>query len=228
MSIEAKVLGTPAGTPWIGDMKASSVTAIHAGYAGNNATLAFPGPFTQPTQPRLLTVTFNAAWDGGTVTVTGTDINGRVLTEVFTPGAGTTVVGTKLFATVVSAAKSLVGASATTASIGNSYVVGAPSNIEGHALIGYQFSWTNAASPIGVVSFDVSNTYDPNRPDWFAYGVTWKNVAAPSTFVHPNASVAGEICSLQDIPWKWIRPRYTQTSGGTADRLSCDIQGKRR
>lgn len=108
---------------------AASTTAVHAGYAGNNATNAFPGPFTNPAVPRNLTVTFNALWDGGTVTVTGTDQFDAATSEVFTPGAGTTVVGTKIFKTATSAVKSLVGASATTASIGTGTKLGVAANI---------------------------------------------------------------------------------------------------
>ena len=73
------------------DPAAKSVTAVHADYAGSAANV-WTGTFTDPVIPRNLTATFNAAWDGGTVTVTGTDQFDNAISEDFAPGAGTTVV----------------------------------------------------------------------------------------------------------------------------------------
>lgn len=60
----------------------------------------------QPDVPRNITVTrtaVGAADTGGTVTITGTDAGGNVITESITVGAdGVTVAGTKAFKTVTS------------------------------------------------------------------------------------------------------------------------------
>lgn len=103
---------------------ATSTTAVHAGFAGNDPSNNFPGPFTNPDVARTATVTFGAAWDGGTVTLTGTDPFGNPQTEAFVPGAGSTVQGTKIWKTITSATKGAVGASANTASIGTGATIG--------------------------------------------------------------------------------------------------------
>lgn len=59
--------------------------------------------------PRNVRATFGAAWDGGDVTVTGTDQFGAAQTEVLAAVAGQVVVGTKVFKTVTGLAKAAVG-----------------------------------------------------------------------------------------------------------------------
>jgi hypothetical protein len=59
--------------------------------------------------PRNLRCTFGAAWDGGTITITGTDQFGVPQTEVIAGTAGQVVVGTKVWKTVTALAKSAVG-----------------------------------------------------------------------------------------------------------------------
>lgn len=105
----AEDLGTPA---------AASTTAIHAAFAGNDASLNFPGPITNPDVPRNLTVTFAAGWDGGDVNVVGEDNAGNPINETFASGPGTTVKGNIPFSVVTSATKGAVGAAADAASIG--------------------------------------------------------------------------------------------------------------
>lgn len=67
------------------------------------------GSYTLAAQPdvaRNITVTTTAVGTAdtqGTITITGTNINGKVITEVITPVAGTTVAGLKAFKTVTSA-----------------------------------------------------------------------------------------------------------------------------
>ncbi len=227
MSSPHKVMGAVAPSPWIGDMTMWTVTAIHAGYAGNNATLAFPGPFTQPTQPRTLTATFNASWDGGTVTVVGTDIKGRTISEVFTPGAGTTVVGKKQFATVVSAAKSLVGASATTASIGNDAIRSAPVNMENFSLAGWQFAWPATGTPVGSIGFEGSNAYDRERPE--DNDQAWTDLPVDGSLINPPTGAAGTTTySHPQYPFSWIRAYYLATSGGSGARLTAIVNMKKR
>lgn len=91
--------------------------AVH-GAVQESAANDFPGPFTSPDVPRNLTVTFAAGWQGGNVTVVGTDYQGLTISEVFVAAAGTTVVGTKIFKTVVSATKAASAGTTDTATIG--------------------------------------------------------------------------------------------------------------
>lgn len=105
---------------------ADSVDGVHAGVAASAAN-AFPGPITAPDVPRALQCVFGVGWDGGNVTVTGTDQFDAALTEAFTsPGAGGgTVTGSKAFKTVTAIAKATVGASGATCSVGRYHLFGA-------------------------------------------------------------------------------------------------------
>lgn len=104
---------------------ADNVAGVHAGHAASGAN-AFPGPFTSPDVPRTLQLTFGVGWDGGDVTVVGTDQFDAALSELFTsPGAGGGLVtGSKAFKTVTSATKASVGASGATCSIGRYHGLG--------------------------------------------------------------------------------------------------------
>lgn len=99
-----------------------SDTAVHAAVS-DTAANAYPGPFTNPDVPRNLSVKYGAAWDGGDVTVVGTDQFGNAVSETFAFSAGT-VVGTKIFKTVTSASKTAIGVGVATASIGTGNVLG--------------------------------------------------------------------------------------------------------
>lgn len=77
-----------------------------------------------PDVPRNLRVIMAASWDGGDVTVNGTDQFNNPISEVFTTGSGVTRVGTKIFKTVTSATKASVGATANAATIGTGDLLG--------------------------------------------------------------------------------------------------------
>jgi hypothetical protein len=62
--------------------------------------------------PRNVRCVFGGKWDGGDITVTGTDQFGAAQTEVIADAAGSTVVGTKIFKTVTAVAKEAVGVDA--------------------------------------------------------------------------------------------------------------------
>lgn len=59
--------------------------------------------------PRNLIATFGANWDGGKITVTGTDQFGKAQTEELASNTGSTTVGTKVWKTVTGATKETVG-----------------------------------------------------------------------------------------------------------------------
>ncbi len=87
---------------------ASDIAAVHAAHLASGAN-TFPGPITNPDKPRNAVVDFSAGWDGGNVTVNGTDQFNAVINEVFTAVPATTVVGAKIFKTVTSITKATVG-----------------------------------------------------------------------------------------------------------------------
>ncbi len=102
---------------------------VHALYDSNSA--AFPGPFTNPAIPRNLTVTKSASWDGGTITVVGTNQFDEAISETFSNVVETTV-GTKIFKTVTGATKSIPsGVAGNGASIGTGVVIGVVARVAG-------------------------------------------------------------------------------------------------
>lgn len=88
---------------------------VHAAVAGTAANV-FPGPFTNPDIPRNLRVSAGVGYDGGAVTVTGTDQFDAVITEVFSSPVGGQN-GVKAFKTVTGASKAAVGVDPATVSI---------------------------------------------------------------------------------------------------------------
>lgn len=101
-------LGVPA---------AANTTAVHA-LIDTTAITATTTGFTNPVVPRNLTVTKAASWDGGTVTVTGTDQFDRVVSETFPALTAGEEQGTIAFKTVVSSLHSVALAG------GNGYSIG--------------------------------------------------------------------------------------------------------
>lgn len=84
---------------------ANSVAATSYGDAASNDITVAASPAT----PRNVRAVFGATWDGGDLTVSGTNQFDAPVTETLVAVAGTTVVGTKIFKTVSSISKSAVG-----------------------------------------------------------------------------------------------------------------------
>jgi len=150
---------------------ADAVAAIHAGFAGDDVSNDFPGPFTNPDVPRGLSFTFGAGWDGGDITPVGTDIDDAPCTEVITnPGAGGGAVQSlKVYKTVTAATKGAAGVNAATCSIDSWHKLGllnAPSVMGGIVSVAgvtEQAAWDNLSQckgftpttvPDGAVNFD--------------------------------------------------------------------------
>lgn len=88
--------GTPA---------AKSATSVHASVFGDAVgPVVLTTGLANPATPRNLRAVFGAAWDGGDVTVVGTNQFGAAVSEVILASAGSTVVGVKVFATITSVA----------------------------------------------------------------------------------------------------------------------------
>ena len=71
---------------------------------------AWVGPFTSPVVPRNASITFEAAWAGGDVTITGTNQFDAAQTETIADVAGSIVYGSKIFKTITGATNQLNGA----------------------------------------------------------------------------------------------------------------------
>lgn len=98
-----------AGFVSLGAVAAKSTTGVHANIAATTSVVPVTTGITNPAQPRNVTATFGAGWDGGNVVVTGTDQWGNAITETITAVAGSTVAGVKIFKTVTSVAHTAVG-----------------------------------------------------------------------------------------------------------------------
>lgn len=135
---------------------AKSANSVAAALAANAA-----GPFVisaSPAAPRNLRVVFATSWDGGNVTVIGTDQFDQPVTESFTGASNVTVVGTKIFKTVTSASKSAVGATANTASIGTGDKLGLV--VKGSQA----FCLVGDSTPTAMAPATYDNTYNGFTP----------------------------------------------------------------
>ena len=164
-------LGTPAFLSYDG---------VHAAVVASDPN-AFPGPIGAIDVPRVLQVQISDAttWDGGTITVDGTDWQNLVIQEVFTStgiGAPENIVGTKAFKTVTAITKGAVGVSAATASVGYENVL-AIQTTGTPATVG--FSWksmggfpSGQASTIDVANKTVAISLDGVSPYYLMISVT--------------------------------------------------------
>jgi len=144
---------------------AKSATAVHASLLATAANL-FPGPLTNPVTPRNLSAVAAATYDGGSLTVVGTDQFDKAQTEVIAAVANTTVYGTKIWKTVTSVTKATIGVAAAGVSVGTGDKIGVPWNVANTA--GMMFvggvleavtidpavdGWTATSVPNGALSF---------------------------------------------------------------------------
>lgn len=91
--------------------------------AANSPAGAIPGPYTNPARPQRVCVHYPANWDGGPITVSGTNLYGGSISETIPAAVDDTIVGEKEFATVTGATKGTQGATTGQASIGCGYMV---------------------------------------------------------------------------------------------------------
>lgn len=135
---------------------AANTTAINAtGIAANNPSNMMPGVFNSPANPRNVSVTYPAGWDGGAITVSGVDAFSRLQTETIPATPGSTVNGVKAFLGVSGATKTLVGVTLgiATLGVGNTFGVKAQLTQTGALLV------DNVAEP--VILDTTNNTFTP-------------------------------------------------------------------
>ena len=109
----------------VGPAAAKGTTDVHALIDSVSLTETVAG-FTNPDVPRNLRVTKAVSWDGGTVTVNGTNQFDEVISEVFPSVADGLEVGTKIFKTVTGSLHSIALAGGNGYSIGTGDLVGLP------------------------------------------------------------------------------------------------------
>ena len=90
-------------------------------------------------------------------------------------------------------------------------------SMEAFRYVSFDFSWTGANSPIGVLAFEISN--DAVTPYPF-----------PGTFspaiVQPSGSAGTQFCDALFTNAAYIRVKYTRTSGGAGDIITGRHQRK--
>lgn len=133
----------------------------------------FVPPFTSPAIPRTLNVKFAANWDGGDVTITGTNQYGEEIEEEFTGASDVTVVGEKAFATVTRAVKSAAGADAATALLGWGENLGLPER----AADAFCILTADGVAEPGVIDEDNHTIAPDTAPDGAVDFVVMMNVA---------------------------------------------------
>ena len=109
---------------YLGTPLSNSTSGLATSLAANSVSNNFVG-LVNPDVLRSVSVDFPSAWDGGNITITGTDTVG-VQTEVVTSTPGQTIDTTKAFLTLTSITKSAVGASSQTCGIGRGRGLGLP------------------------------------------------------------------------------------------------------
>jgi hypothetical protein len=145
---------------------AKAATAVHAAVAGNAVANLFPGPITNPVSARNLSAVAAASYDGGALTIVGTNQFDAAQTEVITPVAASTVYGTKIWKTVTSITKAAVGANAAAVSVGTGDKIGVLYNVanstglmfvggvlEAATIDPVADAWTATSVPNGALSF---------------------------------------------------------------------------
>lgn len=143
----------------------ASGVAVHAAVQ-ESAVNAFPGPFTQPTIPRNLQCVFDAGWQGGDVTVTGTDQFAAVISEVFTAVAGTTVEGNKVFASITGAAKTTMAGTTDAVNLQTGTKLGIPVDVADAGILVFSLDPTDFAPPADCPeAFTLDLTYNSFIPE---------------------------------------------------------------
>jgi hypothetical protein len=140
---------------------AKGTTDVHAAVAGNAASNTFPGPFTNPAQPRNLRLTMATSYDGGDVVVAGTNQFDEPISETFATGSNVVRVGSKVFKTITGATKAAVGANAATVSIGTGDKIALPFRV-GSTVGTLQATTTNEAVTVDAVEHAFTPTTAPN------------------------------------------------------------------
>jgi len=125
LSAAEKLAGSLQGAESVINLGApdAPAVAVHASVPATDPNV-FPGPFTDPDVPRTLDVVYGLGYDGGDVTIVGTDQFDQAQTEVNVAVANSTVAGAKIFKAVTAISKATVGASGATATVQTGDILG--------------------------------------------------------------------------------------------------------
>jgi hypothetical protein len=138
------------------DAVAAAVNAIApvTALADGLTTTLTTADIDQPTTPRVLNVTGNAASAVGDVVITGTDASGAVLVETITSTGAATVAGTKAFASVSTIVLPARGAGGDTIAVGATGAFGLPFRLPHDTVI--KILNNNTATTVASGSFSAT------------------------------------------------------------------------
>lgn len=201
-----RVTSTDIVSPAVAALGASNLNQVSLRYVHTTvlatASNVFPGPIQDPPNgAERLIVLVTSGWDGGSVTVVGTDVLGNSITEVFTDPAGSpspaTVIllGTKEFASITSITKSVIGVAVAGVQVGlrdSRYL----------RIVGF-----GPGNPKGSVSRDLTHNGgtlgNPDRIRWataLSAGTTGKAVSDGLNRIPDDTGVQAEIASILRAP----------------------------
>jgi len=93
-----------------------------------------------------------------------------------------------------------------------------PIDLENIDNVGIQVSWTSA-NAVGVISVQGSLDYKPTAPP---NSGTWFDLTFDPALAQPNSDSSGYLINLNQVPYTWLRLKYTRTSGtGTLNAYAC-------
>lgn len=147
--------------------EAPGADTVHAAITMTTAAQTITTNITNPKAPRGLSVTGGHVDCVGIVKITGTNINGDVITESITQSGTDTVAGTKAFKTITSLAiPARSSANTPTVTIGTTDVMGLPLCLPAAACVYATYhnaTLEGTAATVTVSSTAIeSNTADPN------------------------------------------------------------------
>lgn len=120
----------------VGAVAAKGTTEVHALIDTAAITETTTG-FTNPDVPRNLRVTKAASWDGGTVTINGTNQFDEIISETFPALVAGLEVGTKIFKTVTGSLHSIALDGGNGYSIGTGDLIGLPVRVADTVGLGF-------------------------------------------------------------------------------------------
>lgn len=143
-----------AGFVSLGAVAAKGIATVHSIIAGTSSVVPVTTGITNPSQPRNVSASFGAAWDGGNVVVTGTDQWDHDVTETIVAVQNTTVAGVKIFKTVTSVAHTAVGTQADGYSVGTGDKLGMTVDLTDTMGIGAVQATAGAANTPEAITVD--------------------------------------------------------------------------
>jgi len=97
-------------------------------------------------------------------------------------------------------------------------ITSTPIDVQNIDNVGLQVAWTSA-NAVGVISVQGSLDYKPTNPPTAG---TWYDLTFDPALTQPASDNGGYLINLNQVPYTWLRLKYTRTSGtGTLTAYAC-------